>query len=118
MGKDIRLFHLAPWLEALYKDFLQSRVMWYCKEENRRLVINWAGLLLAFGRDGLVYGMLIYQLFARQMEVSDFVFYFTIITQYSIWVFDLMNNFTALKTSSYTAEDIRQFLEMPDQITD
>lgn len=115
VGKDIRLFHLAPWLEMLYKDFFKSRMMWYRKEENHRLAINWVGLALAFCRDGLVYGMLIYHLYTGQMKVSDFVFYFTIITQYSIWVFEFMNNLVALKTSSYTAEDIRQFLEMPDR---
>lgn len=114
VAKDIRLFHLAPWLEAMYGDFFRSRVFWYRREENRRLAINWAGLILAFCRDGLVFGILIYQLFARQMEVSSFIFYFGIITQYSIWIFSLMNSLVALKSSSYTAEEIRQFLEMPD----
>ena len=113
-AKDVRLFGLGSWLETLYGDYFRSRVYWYRREENHRLVIQWEGLLLAFVRDGLIYGMLIYQLFARQMEVSDFIFYFTIITQYSVWVFGLMNNFVALKTSSYTAEEIRRFLEMPD----
>ncbi len=114
VAKDIRLFHLAPWLEAMYGDFLRSRVFWYRREENHRMVINWAGLALAFCRDGLVYGILIYQLFVWQMEVSSFIFYFSIITQYSVWVFSLMGSFAALKSSSYTAEEIRQFLEMPD----
>ena len=113
-AKDIRLFHLKSWLEAMYGDFFLSRVFWYRREENRRLAINWVGLILAFCRDGLVYGILIYRLFARQLEVSSFIFYFSIITQYSIWVFSLMKNFVALKSSSYAAEEIRQFLKMPD----
>ena len=66
-------------------------------------------------RDGAVYGLLIYQLFAQQIEVSVFIFYFNIITQYSIWVFMLMNSLVELKTSSFTVEDVRQFLEMPDK---
>lgn len=48
------------------------------------------------------------------MEVSSFVFYFSIITQYSVWISGIIQSFVALKLSSYTVEDIRQFLEMPD----
>lgn len=113
-AKDIRLFHLTPWLETMYRKYFRSRVMWYRREENHRMVINWAGLALAFFRDGIIYGMLVYQLFVRDMEISAFIFYFTIITQYSVWIFSLMESFVALKTSGYTAEEIRQFLEMPD----
>lgn len=114
VAKDVRLFHLSSWLESMYGDFLRSRVYWYRREENRRLAVNWAGLAFAACRDGLVYGMLIHGLYVRGMEASSFIFYFGIITQYSVWVFDLMNHFAALKGSSYVAEDIRQFLEMPD----
>ncbi len=113
-AKDIRLFGLAPWLETLYREFLGDRMHWYRKEEGKRLGTNWAGLLLAFLRDGLAYGMLIYRLFAGRMEISGFIFYFTIMTQYSVWISAMMNGLVAIKTSSYTAEDIRQFLEMPD----
>lgn len=114
MAKDVRLFHLTSWLETMYGDFFRSRVYWYRREENRRLSVNWAGLAFAACRDGVVYGMLIHGLYARGMEASSFIFYFGIITQYSVWVFELMNHFVALKGSSYAAEDIRQFLEMPD----
>lgn len=113
-AKDIRLFGLAPWLETLYREFLGDRMCWYRKEEGKRLGTNWACLLLAFLRDGLAYGMLIYRLFAGRMEISGFIFYFTIMTQYSVWISAMMNGLVAIKTSSYTAEDIRQFLEMPD----
>lgn len=113
-AKDIRLFGLAPWLETLYREFLGDRMCWYRKEEGKRLGANWAYLLLAFLRDGLAYGMLIYRLFAGRMEISGFIFYFTIMTQYSVWISAMMNGLVAIKTSSYTAEDIRQFLEMPD----
>ena len=113
-AKDIRLFGLAPWLETLYREFLGDRMRWYRKEEGKRLGTNWACLLLAFLRDGLAYGMLIYRLFAGRMEISGFIFYFTIMTQYSVWISAIMNGLVAIKTSSYTAEDIRQFLEMPD----
>ncbi len=113
-AKDIRLFGLAPWMETLYREFLGDRMHWHRKEEGKRLGTNWAGLLLAFLRDGLAYGMLIYRLFAGRMEISGFIFYFTIMTQYSVWISAMMNGLVAIKTSSYTAEDIRQFLEMPD----
>lgn len=113
-AKDIRLFGLAPWLETLYREILGDRMRWYRKEEGKRLGANWAYLLLAFLRDGLAYGMLIYRLFAGRMEISGFIFYFTIMTQYSVWISAMMNGLVAIKTSSYTAEDIRQFLEMPD----
>ena len=113
-AKDIRLFGLAPWMETLYREFLGDRMHWYRKEEGKRLGTNWAGLLLAFLRDGLAYGMLLYRLFAGRMEISGFIFYFTIMTQYSLWISAMMNGLVAIKTSSYTAEDIRQFLEMPD----
>lgn len=113
-AKDIRLFGLAPWIETLYREFLGDRMHWYRKEEGKRLGTNWACLLLAFLRDGLAYGMLIYRLFAGRMEISGFIFYFTIMTQYSVWISAMMNGLVAIKTSSYTAEDIRQFLEMPD----
>lgn len=114
VAKDVRLFHLSSWLESMYGDFFRSRAYWYRREENRRLAVNWAGLAFAACRDGLVYGMLIHALFAGGMEASSFIFYFGIVTQYSVWVFELMNHFVALKDCAYAAEEIRQFLEMPD----
>ena len=72
-AKDIRLFGLAPWMETLYREFLGDRMHWYRKEEGKRLGTNWACLLLAFLRDGLAYGMLIYRLFAGRMEISGFI---------------------------------------------
>ena len=113
-AKDIRLFSLASWFHALYREFLDDRTYWYRKEEGKRLGVSLACLLLAFCRDVLDYGMLIGRRFGGQMEISDFIFYFTIITQYSVWIFTMMNSLVAMKASSYTAEDVRQFLEMED----
>lgn len=90
---------------------------WYRMEENYRVVVNWIGVFLTFLRDGLAYGLLIYQMFLNQLNVSDFVFYTTIIVQYSVWIFGLMNSFVALKSTSYNVADIRQFLELPDSPT-
>ena len=113
-AKDIRLFNMSSWLHDMYSSFFNSRMYWYRKEENYRLVVNWVGVFLTFLRDGLAYGLLVYQMFLNQLDVSDFVFYTTIIVQYSVWIFGLMSSLVALKSTSYNVADIRQFLELPD----
>ena len=113
-AKDIRLFNMSSWFHDMYSSFFDSRMYWYRKEENYRLVVNWFGVFLTFLRDGLAYGLLVYQMFLNQLDVSDFVFYTTIIVQYSVWIFGLMSSLVALKSTSYNVADIRQFLELPD----
>lgn len=113
-GKDLRLYNMSEWFNDLFKEFFESRVRWFCKEESKRLVINWISILLAFLRDGIAFGLLIYKVSTGKLDVSDFIFYFTLITQYSTWIFGLMNNLVALKATSFNAADVREFLEMPD----
>lgn len=114
-AKDIRLFSMLTWLESIHQELLSSRMLWINKEESKQLKTRFACLSAAFARDSIAFCVLVSQITSNQMQASDFAFYFTLMGQFSVWVNSLMSNLVALKTASNAVEDIRQFLNMPNE---
>ncbi len=116
MGKDVKLFRMNPWFCDLFTLFFTKRKTWYRKQEGRNLLLGSLNVLFALLRDGGAYLFLIYQVTEGRMSPGDFVLYFGIISQYSSWVFGMLDAMGALHATSLSICDFREFLDMPDRM--
>ena len=90
-AKDIRLYGIAGWFDAMYRTLLGERVEWSKKGEKRSFLSKLLTATLTLMRDGLAYGVLIYQIAKGGLSASEFVFYFALIGQYSHYLWGIIN---------------------------
>ena len=114
MAKEIRLYHMVPWLKSLVDASFRQRIVWWKKGEKHGMALNFFSALIAFLRDGIAYYVLISQVLAGDLVLSDFVFYFSLIGQYSTWLMGIFNSYNGLHATSLDLNDFREFLDMPD----
>lgn len=114
IAKDIRLYNMVPWLKSLADASFRQRIVWWKKSEKYGMVLNLFSALIAFLRDGIAYYVLISQVLVGDLVLSDFVFYFSLIGQYSTWLMGIFNSYNALHATSLDLNDFREFLDMPD----
>lgn len=114
-AKDIRLFGMTVWFQDLFRQFLTQRLSWWKKEENRKLLTDGLSFTITLIRDAFAYGVLVFQISNKKIDVADFIFYFTIISQYSGWIYGFINVLVNLKITSFNISDIRDFLDLPDR---
>lgn len=112
--KDIRLFHMQPWLMELYDKAL-SLYRNYCgRRERRFLAAKAADVLLALVRNGIVYGYLIYAVIAQNGSASSFLLQFSAVAGFTAWVTTLLDSLAALHRESQRLNRVRAFLEWPE----
>jgi ATP-binding cassette subfamily B protein len=114
-AKDIRLFNMAKWFIDVYESVFKKRMEWNKKTERRRFAAGLIPLLATFLRDSGAYAYLIYMVTQGHISVSDFVFYFGLISSYSGWMTGVINALGEIHASSLSIQDVRDFLDMPDQ---
>lgn len=114
-GKDIRLYSLGDWFLKLTADLLAA----YTKLMQRFLGITYsvsAGrALLAAARDGAAYFFLITAVQKGTITVSDFIFYFGIVTGFSGYVTSLTFQYNQLLRCSLECSKFREYLETPEK---
>ena len=115
MAKDIRLYDMVPWLKSIADASLAHRIIWWKKCEKHGLVLDSFSALIAFFRDGIAYYVLLSKVLSGDLLFSKFVFYFSLIGQYSIWLMDIFYVYNALHATSLDINDYREFLNMPDR---
>ncbi|MFR1518476.1 MAG: ABC transporter ATP-binding protein [Clostridia bacterium] len=114
-AKDICLYKMQGWFNALFESLLRKRIFWSKKIEKRTFMIQLFSAGMAFVRDGAAYGVLIYMTLHKNLTAADFVFYFGIITQYSNWLLGLIGSYNTLQFTSLGICDLREFLELKDR---
>ncbi len=114
-AKDIRLYGIAGWFDAMYHKLLGERVEWSKKGEKRSIVSKIITATLTLLRDGLAYGILVYQIATGGLSASEFVFYFALIGQYSHYLWGIINTYNSMYSQSLGVTDFRDFVDDQDQ---
>lgn len=114
-AKDMRLYGMSGWFKDMFGGLLASRLAWHTKTEKRGFALDSVGAILALGRDAAAYGVLIYQVVHNGITAAEFVLYFALISQYSGWLFGLIDTYNKLQQISLGFCDVRDFLDMPDR---
>lgn len=114
--KDLRLYNMVSWFKDMYQIFIKERINLERKNISKRYLVNCVDGLLAFLRDGLAYGYLIYSVLFKNMDIGDFVLYFGAIGGFSAWISGIVNNFIELNRIHLETSDLRDYLEMEDKM--
>ncbi|MBD5547369.1 MAG: ABC transporter ATP-binding protein [Lachnospiraceae bacterium] len=116
-GKDIRLFSMQKWLFAIMEKYLNERAYWYKKVETRRSYALMCNSFVVFMRDGMSYVYLILCVIQKQIGISDFVLYFSLIATFSQWITRIAEQISVLGTASNLISDFRGFMELNSEYT-
>lgn len=111
-GKDIRIYGMVPWLKRITeavvreKDAIEKQAGQYQK---RALVLTGVLILL---RDGLAYAFLIMRFLHTEMELGDFVLYFSAITGLGNWLTGLAAGAGRFSEADFQVQSLREFVEL------
>ena len=114
-AKDVRLYGVAGWFDRMYQTLLGERVEWSKKGEKRSFFSKLLTATLTLLRDGLAYGVLIYQIAKGGLSASGFVFYFALIGQYSRYLWGIINTYNTMYSQSLGVTNFRDLMDDEDK---
>ena len=113
-AKDIRIFHIQPWLEEVYCAALRAYEGFMDRCGSKKV---WAGILdavLAFLRNGAAYTVLLGMALKQGLPASEFLLYFSAVGGFSTLVTGIVSGILRLHEQSMELSSAREFLEMPE----
>ena len=114
LAKDIRIFGLAPWLNAIYDNILKRLDRFYLRCGNVQAAGGGAGVLLSAARNALAYVYLIHLTLRQGLPVSEFLLYFNAVSGFSTWVTGILTQLQTLRQESLELNAIREYLDYPE----
>ncbi len=114
LAKDIRIFHLAPWLNAIYDGVLKRLDRFYLRCQAVQTAGGAADVLLGTARNALAYIYLIHLTLRQGLAASEFLLYFNAVSGFGSWVTGILTQFQALRQESLELNAIRQYMEYPE----
>ena len=114
LAKDIRIFHMRPWLDSLYESTLRLWQSLIARRERVFLLIPVLELTMTFLRNGISYACLIRLALDGRLSASEFLLYFTAVGEFTGWINGILENLSTLHRQSLEISLVREFLEMPE----
>lgn len=113
-AKDIRIFGMKPWIEEISNKAMTAYTAFHRRAQNIYIWGSILDLILAFLRNGLAYAFLIYLVLTKGLSVSAFLFYFSAISGFTVWVSGILGSLTTLYRQSLDISTVREFLDYPE----
>lgn len=113
-AKDIRIFGMKPWIEEISNKAMTAYTAFHRRAQNIYIWGSILDLILAFLRNGLAYAFLIYLVLTKGLSVSAFLFYFSAISGFTVWVSGILGSLTTMYRQSLDISTIREFLDYPE----
>ncbi len=114
MPKDIRIFHMQPWLMELYDKTMALYQAYYNRGERRQFLAKLVDVILSAARNGIAYVYLIYMVIENDLPASQFLLYFSAVTGFTGWVTTILNSAIQLYRASNDLCEVREHLEWPE----
>lgn len=114
-AKDIRIFHMNPWLIKRRDKALKECETITVMLRKRSDFTEKIGFLIAMARDLGAYGYLIYLAAAESLTVGEFVLYFGAVTGFSGFVTDMLNCVGNLRQGANSADYYRAYMDIPEE---
>ena len=115
LAKDIRLFGMASWLEAVYESGFNLYTGFIIRREKTYIWADFIDLALTFLRNGLAYFYLINLVLNHNLPASSFLLYFTAIGGFTAWITGVLSELTTLYQQSLDLSRIREILDYPEE---
>ena len=113
-AKDIRLYHMANWMDRLYRENMSGVLSWYRRYTKKLFGVSAADSCLTFIREGITYLVLIHMAWKGQITVAEFVLYFNVVAGFSVWLGSILSQLNNLKRLSLSMNRFRSYLEYPE----
>ncbi len=113
-AKDIRIFHIRPWLEELGDKSMAAFTAFHKKANSVYIWGRIADLILAFVRNGIAYAYLLHLVLANGLSASEFLLYFSAVGGFTTWVSGILGDLTTLHRQSLDISTVRECIEYPE----
>jgi len=113
-GKDIRLFSLSGFFDDLVAKLCGEERVLNEKREGYSFTVSLVSHLVNFLRSGLAYVILIYAAFRGEIGASEFVLYFSAVTQLASFISGILNSWSNVQNGALGMSDWRERDEYPN----
>lgn len=113
-SKDIRLYGFQDYFIKSLADALYAIEKTISKYTHQAAAFDAVTALLNLVREAIAYAYLIYLVTKGKLTVSDFVFYFGIITGFSNWVVNLVYSYSQIERCCNECGAYRKYIETED----
>jgi len=114
-AKEIRLYKMRGWFEAIYQQNLQGIFRWYRRYSSLIFGVSVLDNGCIMLRDVIIYVYLIYLAVNGNLNIADFVLYFGMVTGFSVWLGGILGKINVMKRISLSVDYVRDYLEYPEQ---
>ncbi|MBQ2775275.1 MAG: ABC transporter ATP-binding protein [Clostridia bacterium] len=117
-SKDIRLYSFSDYFIKILAELLSqlNKIISYYMGQS--LYVNGTRALLNMGREIAAYAYLIFLVTTGRLSVSDFIFYFSIITGFSHWIMGFVTCISVLEKICIDCEKYREFVDSDNTLTE
>lgn len=110
-AKDIRLYGFTDYFLYAVARLISALEDITSKYMHQSIKVGGTRALLNLMRELVAYAYLTYLVCQKKLSVSDFIFYFGIITGFSKWIIDLVYNYANLERCCNDCAAFREFVE-------
>lgn len=114
LGKDIRLFHMKPWLDEVYQNSMRLLSDFFAGSKRKYLEADLLALVLSFLQNGIAYWYLLNMTLEQKLSASEFLLMFTAINGFNTWVTGILSGLNTLHRQSLDITIVREFIEYPE----
>ena len=114
-AKDIRLYGFSDYFISAYAKFVYELQKITGKYMHQSFNVSGTRAFLNMIRELVAYAYLVYLVYKNELSVSDFIFYFGIITGFSNWIMNLVICVSDLERCCNDCQAFRDFTEAEDE---
>ncbi|MDR1629546.1 MAG: ABC transporter ATP-binding protein/permease [Oscillospiraceae bacterium] len=116
IAKDIRLYNMRALLQHMSEYFIGEKKLWTNKVYLYYFISDIMTLLVSVVIKGGVYAFLIYKTFTSGFAGSEIVLYLTAILGFSDWISQLGASITELYEKNLKVCDLREFMDIQNEM--
>lgn len=114
LAKDIRIFGMDSWLQAIWRNAWKKYMGITIKKEKWLFLAYAQEAFFGFVRNLAVYAYLIYLVLNQGMTAAEFLLYVGAINGFSKWVTGILGNYMELIDKSAQLSNIKEYLELEE----
>ncbi len=116
-AKEIRVFSLSDWFKRIFSVNIAESLKLNQKKRNVSFKINLINTSVLLLQNIFIYTVLTIRIVNKEITASDYVLLLGLVTGFSSWFIGIINDYNQLIGDAVTIQHYRNYLEMPDAIT-
>ncbi len=110
-GKDIRLYDMKNWFMSIAHKLLAERSEWDNNVQGKHLTPKLINAVTVLLRDGVAYGLLLYQVTNGNISVADFMLIFGAVAGFSGFVTSIVEHASSFNSAIVYINEMKDYLE-------